>query len=1561
MSKPPVACKVPYVHEGPFGENREDPYHWLRDDERSNPAVLSYLEEENRYAEGMLQDVIAPPEVLEDLLDDLARRAPEWEVSEAWLGGPILLPPHTSSSVKAVTTPGIHNTPISSSEIQSPGCVEAAEYARDLPHMHWWYHKQRGPGQDYWCLIRSTISLPPVHDYADVAASPHYGGSANIKNNKSSSLLETTALCTPVVSSRPGGQEAEVAEASTGPGPPADNLIQNLVNNNDAVLLLPVQLTVKCCPRCAPYSRHLISRPSHNYAVGGGRVSRIDEASELSHQHQGDESLLQMSAAAPSLTNEKLDDGINTVSRGGADIEPDDQLEVVDDSPECSSSGCRPQIIEPDDQLEVVDDSPECSSSGCRPQIIEPDDQLEVVDDSPECSSSGCRPQIIEPDDQLEVVDDSPECSSSGCRPQITTVVVFNENLEAEGLEYFDVGCTEVSPDGHFVAVTVDTVGNEEFELRVRCLRLQSAPAHNPAVGSSSSSSVMVCFADTLTPYSFFSVGNEAGEEMATGEATRQDEVIQDMEKEAERYNASSSSLPSTHGGETTASRVTSTTSTATCWHKRLGCSSLVWGSIAGTIILAHDEKQEGTLCTSVAAKQPPAKQATLEAPQTASATTSTLYMLGLPTHGSSLGQTVICLELSHSACCNSSCAAHACFTNSSVAGKAAADAGRGNEPSLLCGTAKVGPEMAHPLHRQTDSSACRAHIIYEEPDAKAEVNLSKSGDGRYIVVESKREEGTVILLLPSTFRPSLGGAPVWRSLFINSDHVDYLRGDLWGDYYIMVCDSDAHPDGFVAAARVKPTLLPWPAAVSQYLELSVNIHGCNNTVSDQSSSEVSISSSTFGEAFEKKEVLSAGGSIRSSSKSLEENPADLLTRRPDSDHNVKGEGRSSEDDLRQRHGCPLDTAAAAGAKRKRGDFYQPQQHHRQHEDFHIVEGTSSPPPLDQAGTSAGRDVEAGRVDERFATSDSTCVLQYARCNTSGLGSHPMSAEGSAAGSADYQPLVWTAPPSDKTMASKDTITRLRTEIMMLAEIRDIVVSGDFLAVSYVHMLRAQVAVYKIHDPASRPCLSSQHTVNLSDYFGGLRAENVAHSVQEDGWMPPSAIDLHLTFLRLVTLEPEVDVSSVSVHVISDIDISSLDHFPGLLRITYSSSTVPQTTLDICLECGAELMRQVEEVSGGFRTSDYKSELLWTCSSSQDNDDDSGSSALVPVSISYRKDKMTWDGSNMCVLHGYGAYGSRALLPHFNRMDLPLMDRGVVLASAYVRGGGELGSAWHLSGKLLRKKNTVFDFLAAANLLCSPLAFSDDSILEGSSIVCSDWKSKKQDFLSSSQLELEEARRMSIVTRQVSSHHKLAAWGRSAGGITVAGAINKAPHTFKAAILDVAFLDVLSTMSDPSLPLVLKERKEWGDPLRSNQVWQYISSYSPYDNLARINDPESAHGNAMSPNEDGQLCSAPHFPHFLFTSSLNDPRVSYHEPAKYVAMLRSLIASSKAGKKADAEEENTSVVHCSESPIKDPVVLLLTAMSGGHGSASGASNRLMERAQKIGFLLWALNTERTCA
>ncbi len=194
------------------------------------------------------------------------------------------------------------------------------------------------------------------------------------------------------------------------------------------------------------------------------------------------------------------------------------------------------------------------------------------------------------------------------------------------------------------------------------------------------------------------------------------------------------------------------------------------------------------------------------------------------------------------------------------------------------------------------------------------------------------------------------------------------------------------------------------------------------------------------------------------------------------------------------------------------------------------------------------------------------------------------------------------------------------------------------------------------------------------------------------------------------------------------------------------------------------------------------------------------------------------DGSAPGVVYGYGSY-EISMPPWFSVMRLSLLDRGVVWVLVHPRGGGELGRRWYLDGKLLNKRNTFTDTLAATE---------------------------------------------HVVAERLVDPQRVAIRGGSAGGLLVGACITMRPELFRAAVAEVPFVDVVTTMSDPTLPLTSNEWEEWGDP-RAEPFASYMSSYSPYDNTV-----------------------AAEYPAMYVTAGLNDPRVSYHEPAKWVAKLRAV-------------------------------------------------------------------------
>jgi len=230
----------------------------------------------------------------------------------------------------------------------------------------------------------------------------------------------------------------------------------------------------------------------------------------------------------------------------------------------------------------------------------------------------------------------------------------------------------------------------------------------------------------------------------------------------------------------------------------------------------------------------------------------------------------------------------------------------------------------------------------------------------------------------------------------------------------------------------------------------------------------------------------------------------------------------------------------------------------------------------------------------------------------------------------------------------------------------------------------------------------------------------------------------------------------------------------GTLRLAYQSMTTPPSVYDYDLAKGALTLRKVQPVLGGFDAKRYESKRIWATAKD---------GTRVPVSLVYAKD-LRKSGSQPLLLQGYGSYGISSD-PRFSSANLSLLDRGVILAIAHIRGGGDLGRRWYLEGKLGKKMNTFTDFVACAEAL---------------------------------------------VAQGYTEPSKLIITGGSAGGLLMGAAINLRPDLFKAVVMHVPFVDVINTMLDESLPLTTEEFIEWGNPKIAEQ-YAWMRAYSPYDNL----------------------------------------------------------------------------------------------------------------------------------
>lgn len=283
-----------------------------------------------------------------------------------------------------------------------------------------------------------------------------------------------------------------------------------------------------------------------------------------------------------------------------------------------------------------------------------------------------------------------------------------------------------------------------------------------------------------------------------------------------------------------------------------------------------------------------------------------------------------------------------------------------------------------------------------------------------------------------------------------------------------------------------------------------------------------------------------------------------------------------------------------------------------------------------------------------------------------------------------------------------------------------------------------------------------------------------------------------------------------------------------VVRIGYSSYTQPSQVLDYTVATGELTLLKEKEVEGGYNPDEYEAYREWATAPDGEQ---------VPISVVRRKGV---EGPAPALLYGYGSYEA-STDPGFSVARLSLLDRGMVWVCAHVRGGGEMGRAWYDNGKMLHKANTFTDFIACADR---------------------------------------------IVELGLTTHEQLVAEGGSAGGLLMGAVVNMAPEKFAGILAIVPFVDPLTSILKPELPLTVGEWEEWGDPYHDPEVYDYMAKYAPYENI-----------------------TAQDYPDILAVTSLNDTRVLYVEPAKWVAKLREV---GTAGE-----------------------ILLKTEMSAGHVGVSG--------------------------
>ena len=309
----------------------------------------------------------------------------------------------------------------------------------------------------------------------------------------------------------------------------------------------------------------------------------------------------------------------------------------------------------------------------------------------------------------------------------------------------------------------------------------------------------------------------------------------------------------------------------------------------------------------------------------------------------------------------------------------------------------------------------------------------------------------------------------------------------------------------------------------------------------------------------------------------------------------------------------------------------------------------------------------------------------------------------------------------------------------------------------------------------------------------------------------------------------------------------NLDFDSKKLRYAYNSLNEPHSIIEFDMFSKDKIiLKQNQVLDTKFSKDNYITKRIWA---------DSRDGTKIPISVIHKKN-IKKDGTNPLLLYGYGSYGN-TIDPTFSISRLSLLDRGFIFAISHVRGSEYLGRSWYEDGKLLNKINTFNDYIDCTKHL---------------------------------------------IKENYSSPTHMYAYGGSAGGLLVGAVMNMAPELYNGMIAAVPFVDVVTTMLDETIPLTTSEYDEWGNP-NEEKFYNYILSYSPYDNVSKIN-----------------------YPNLLVTTGLHDYQVQYWEPAKWVAKLRA-------------------------NKLGDNKLFLNTNMDTGHGGSSGRFEAIRDLAKEYSFLL----------
>ena len=399
--------------------------------------------------------------------------------------------------------------------------------------------------------------------------------------------------------------------------------------------------------------------------------------------------------------------------------------------------------------------------------------------------------------------------------------------------------------------------------------------------------------------------------------------------------------------------------------------------------------------------------------------------------------------------------------------------------------------------------------------------------------------------------------------------------------------------------------------------------------------------------------------------------------------------------------------------------------------------------------------------------------------------------------------------------------------------------NGEFYIVTNKDAENFKVVRAPLSDPGEK---------NWTDYI----AYNPAVKIEDINFFKDYAVvselENGLEYIRVMDLKTRR--ASARIETPESVYTMGLSNNPeyetSSIRYSYSSMITPNSTYEFDLRTRKSDLIKQQEIPSGYDKTQYDTVRVWAVARD---------GVKVPVSIVMKKGTKL-DGKSPMLLYAYGSYGA-SMTPNFSSSRLSLVDRGMIYAIAHIRGGSELGEKWRLDGRMFKKMNTFNDFVDSAK-----------------------W----------------------LIANKYTSSDRLVIEGGSAGGLLMGAVVNQSPETFKAAIVQVPFVDVMNTMLDASLPLTTEEWIEWGNP-NEKEAWDYMIQYSPYDNI-----------------------KAQNYPNMLVEISLNDSQVPYWEGAKFAAKVR-------------------------EMKTNDSILLLKTNMGAGHGGSSGRYDRLKEVAFEYAYAL----------